>query len=57
MAVARDPEKAQFYVYHLVADGIPFYVCIGRSARASDSVRQFDMLCRERNKQSRLSGV
>jgi len=39
MPVAKDPNKAEFYVYHLCADGVPFYVGIGRSARASDRVR------------------
>jgi hypothetical protein len=29
----------EFYVYRLEANGVPFYVGIGRSARASDRVR------------------
>ena len=39
MPTAKNPEKAEFFVYRLVADGVPFYVGIGRSARASDRVR------------------
>ncbi len=39
MPVANDPTKPEFYVYRLVADGVPFYVGVGRSARASDRVR------------------
>ncbi|MEW6167727.1 MAG: hypothetical protein AB1651_08515 [Pseudomonadota bacterium] len=39
MPAPKDPGKAEFYVYRLVADGVPFYVGIGRSARASDRVR------------------
>jgi hypothetical protein len=35
----HDPSKPEFYVYHLVANQIPFYVGIGRSTRASDRVR------------------
>lgn len=39
MPVARNPLAKEFYVYHLVAAGVPFYVGIGRAARASDRVR------------------
>jgi hypothetical protein len=37
--VAKNPEAPEFYVYHLVVGGTPFYVGIGRSARAADRVR------------------
>ena len=39
MSIAKDPNRPEFYVYHLCAEGIPFYVGIGRSARASDRIR------------------
>ncbi len=39
MPAPKDPTKAEFFVYQLLADGVPFYVGVGRSARASDRVR------------------
>jgi hypothetical protein len=39
MPLAKDPNRPEFYVYLLAADDVPFYVGIGRSARASDRVR------------------
>jgi hypothetical protein len=35
----KNPLIPEFYVYTLEAEGKPFYVGIGRSARASDRVR------------------
>jgi hypothetical protein len=37
--VPANPPLPEFYVYRLEANGVPFYVGIGRSARASDRVR------------------
>lgn len=39
MALAQTPNKQDWYVYQLKALGIPFYVGIGRAARASDRLR------------------
>jgi hypothetical protein len=39
MALSENPEVPEFYVYHLEVGLIPFYVGVGRSARASDRVR------------------
>ena len=39
MAQPKDPEIPEFYVYRLEVGLIPFYVGVGRSARASDRVR------------------
>lgn len=39
MAGPKDPTRSEFYVYWLEAGGVPFYVGVGRSARASDRVR------------------
>jgi hypothetical protein len=35
----NDPTSPEFYVYRLEASGVPFYVGLGRSKRASDRVR------------------
>jgi hypothetical protein len=39
MALPKDPTVPEFFVYTLEVAGVPFYVGIGRSARASDRVR------------------
>jgi hypothetical protein len=46
MPVAKDPSRAEFFVYYLEADGVPFYVGVGRSARASDRARYVRYLMR-----------
>ena len=44
MPAARKPTDAEFYVYRLEVCGVPFYVGVGRSARASDRVRYVESL-------------
>ena len=39
MPVPRNPRRAEFYVYRLCVESVPFYVGIGRDRRASDRVR------------------
>jgi hypothetical protein len=44
MALPKDPEIPEFYVYRLEVGLIPFYVGVGRSARAADRVRNIRYL-------------
>jgi hypothetical protein len=44
VALPKDPSIPEFYVYRLEVEGIPFYVGVGRSARASDRVRYVQYL-------------
>jgi hypothetical protein len=39
MPVCANPEEPVFFVYAFVANGCPFYVGIGRAARATDRLR------------------
>src|SRR5687767_10140904 len=49
MPSANNPDIPEFYVYCFKVEGIPFYVGIGRAARASDRIPYIDR-CIEREK-------
>jgi hypothetical protein len=46
MPAANNPNLPEFYVYVFEADGVPFYVGIGRDARASDRLNHVRRLKR-----------
>jgi hypothetical protein len=49
MPSAKNPELPEFFVYEFSANGVPFYIGIGRAERASDRIRYAKyLLSRER---------
>jgi hypothetical protein len=50
MPAAKNPKKHEFFVYRLVADFVPYYVGIGRSARASDRIKYVQYMMARKKK-------
>ena len=42
----KNPNKPEFFVYEFSANGIPFYIGIGRAERASDRIRYVQYMMR-----------